>query len=64
MQSISIKDLVREKKSATEKKSNRNFEFEIEHQTGEGSSAGKICSTPKSRLLNTVRADAKKNETA
>ncbi len=36
---------------------------------GEGSSAQnsfarKNCSTPKSRLLNTVRADDKKNETA
>ncbi len=35
-----------------------------EGSTAQNSSAQKNCSTPKSWLLDTVRADAKKNETA
>jgi hypothetical protein len=35
-----------------------------EGSTAQNSSAQKNCSTPKSRLLDTVQADAKKNETA
>ncbi len=35
-----------------------------EGSTAQNSSARKNCSTPKSWLLDTVRADAKKNETA
>jgi hypothetical protein len=34
-----------------------------EGSTAQNSSARKNCSTPKSRLLDTVRADDKKNET-
>jgi hypothetical protein len=48
------------------------FEFEsleVSHRDGEGSSARnssarKNCSTPKSRLLDPIRADVKKMKTA
>ena len=42
----------------------RSTEIKGEGSTARNSSAQKNCSTPKSRLLDTVQADAKKNETA
>ena len=42
----------------------QNNKFNGEGSSARNSSARKNCSTPKSRLLDTVRADAKKNETA
>ena len=40
---------------------NKNSAFRGEGSTAQNSSAQKNCSTPKSQLLDTVWADAKKN---
>jgi hypothetical protein len=57
----SIRIKKRKKKNILNSKTHQSFG---EGSSSRNSSARKNCSTPKSQLLDTVRADDKKNETA